>query len=181
MFWVSFGHVLSIIQTWFGYHSDMFRVSSRHVLGIIWACFRHDLDMFRAWFGHVSDIIWACFGHDLDMFRASSRHVWHAFFNILTYFFSKFEISFFSKIWKINQKAPTVPPRVITPTRPAPAGPDGGVRGGGAPREHYPANTPKYTKNNQKIQKTIKINFSSTVQLEISWLTRIWKPKYWVI
>ena len=31
------------------------------------------------------------------------------------------------------QKASTIPPRVITPTRPAPAGPDGGVRGGVAP------------------------------------------------
>ena len=31
------------------------------------------------------------------------------------------------------RKASTIPPRAITPTRPAPAGPDGGVRGGVAP------------------------------------------------
>ena len=40
------------------------------------------------------------------------------------------------------RKASTIPPRVITPTRPAPAGPDGGVQGGVAPPGARP---PRYT------------------------------------
>ena len=89
---------------------------------MIWTCFGHDLGMFRTSFGHVSDMIWTCFGHHPDMFGMLFSTFWHIFFqNLKFHFFQKFE-----KSQKINQKAPTVPPRVITPTRPAPAGPDGG-------------------------------------------------------
>ena len=41
MYWAPFRHVLGIIQTCIGHHSDMFWASFRHVLGINQTCFGH--------------------------------------------------------------------------------------------------------------------------------------------
>ena len=49
------------------------------------------------------------------------------------------------------QKGSTIPPRVITPTRPAPAGPDGGVRGGVAPPGKFVEFFPGSCRGEEKI------------------------------